>query len=167
MFDKWLGDIHEVIQAHSHSHLRNIDNSSIRLKEGPGPTKGFQGQTQRGYGPEWWGVSLEQVQKLKLHPKYYQVDENGRPDYTMEDFNKDMIRPSTDGTGIGYALFHNQDNPLKVKTMISHAWLESIQEFVEAIERSKKEGTFWICALAVYQEMVAIPTAAHPANATL
>lgn len=69
----------------------------------------------------------------------------------MEDFSKDMIRPSTDGTGIGYALFHNQDNPLKVKTMLSHAWSESIQEFVEAIERSGEEGPFWICALAIYQ----------------
>ena len=34
---------------------------------------------------------------------------------------------------------------------VKHAWDESIQEFVEAIERSKEEGPFWVCALSIYQ----------------
>jgi len=148
-FDEWLGVIHKEIE--SSSLPSNINNSSIRLKQGPGPQMGFGGQTQQGYGPEWCGVSLEQIQKLKMHPLYHRVDEDGRPNYTMEEFCRDMIKPTTDGTGICYALFHNQDDPLKVKIMVSHAWKEPIQEFVEAIERSGEEGPFWVCALAIYQ----------------
>ena len=116
-FDEWLGVIHKEIE--SSSLPSNINNSSIRLKQGPGPQMGFGGQTQQGYGPEWCGVSLEQIQKLKMHPLYHRVDEDGRPNYTMEEFCRDMIKPTTDGTGIGYALFHNQDDPLKVKIMVS------------------------------------------------
>ena len=34
---------------------------------------------------------------------------------------------------------------------IQHAWDESIQQFVEAIERSKEKGPFWVCACSIYQ----------------
>ena len=34
---------------------------------------------------------------------------------------------------------------------MQHAWDESIRQFVEAIERSKEEGPFWVCAFCIYQ----------------
>ena len=44
---------------------------------------------------------------------------------------------------------HLVHHPLK-----QHAWDESIRQFVEAIERSKQKGPFWVCAFSIYQNDV-------------
>jgi len=52
----------------------------------------------------------------------------------MREYVQSTIEPLTGGTGMGYALFMNQDKPLKARVMISHAWDEPLCDFVEAIE---------------------------------
>lgn len=122
-----------------------------RINDGPGPAMKFQGKTQKKWGPEWCGISLEQVQEMKKHPNYNRTDSDGNLNYLMRDFVKDIIEPATRGTGVGYALLTNKEKPLKAKVMVSHAWEESIRSFVEALENSKEEGPFWVCGFAIYQ----------------
>merc|ERR1740124_775136 len=124
--------------------------SSIEFKHGPGAMNGYSGETQKGYGPEMCGISLEQLMVLKQHPFYHRTGKNGRSDYLMRDFVR-LIKLITVGTGMGYSLLINKANPLKVKVMVSHAWDEPIKDFVEAIESSRETGPFWICALAIHQ----------------
>merc|ERR1740124_1688175 len=123
---------------------------SIEFKHGAGATDGFSGETQKGYGPEMCGISLDQLMVLKQHPLYHRIDKNGRSDYLMRDFVL-ILKLITAGTGMGYSLLINKENPLKVKVMVSHAWDEPIKDFVEAIEMSGETGPFWICAMAINQ----------------
>merc|ERR1740124_559751 len=111
---------------------------------------GFGGETQKGYGPEMCGISLEQLMVLKQHPLYHRTGKNGKSDYLMRDFVQ-LIKLITAGTGMGYSLLINKENPLKVKVMVSHAWDEPIKDFVEAIVSSGETGPFWICAMAIHQ----------------
>jgi len=113
------------------------------LKEGPGADPEFGGETQRGYGPQWWAISRNQLQDFQKHPKYLSL--------TMREFVKQVLEPITNGLGIGYALFVNQGEPLKAVIMISHAWDEPLNQFVESILDSGEDGPFWICATAIYQ----------------
>merc|ERR1740136_178895 len=124
--------------------------STIDFKRGSGATNGFGGQTQEGYGPEMCGISLDQLMVLKQHPLYHRTGKNGKSDYLMRDFVR-LLKLITAGTGMGYSLLINKDNPLEVKVMVSHAWDEPIKDFVEAIENSGETGPFWICAMAIHQ----------------
>merc|ERR1740124_1820044 len=124
--------------------------STIKFKHGSGATNGFSGKTQEGYGPEMCGISLEQLMVLKEHPLYHRTGNNGKSDYLMRDFVS-LLKLITAGTGMGYSLLINKNNPLKVKVMVSHAWDEPIKDFVEAIESSGEIGPFWICAMAIHQ----------------
>ena len=81
--------------------------------DGPGPQLEFRGKPQRGYGPEWCGISLQQIQDMKVHPHYYDVK------YLMRDFVIDIVEPYTDGTVVSYALLKYKQSPLKVKAMVS------------------------------------------------
>jgi len=95
--------------------------SNIRLT-GPGSDLEFRGKAQNGWGPEWWGVSLEQIQKMKEHPYYNRTADGtirGKKNYLMRDYVQSVIEPLTDGTGMGYALLINQENPLKARVMVS------------------------------------------------
>ncbi len=56
---------------------------------------------------------MEQISELRKDSKY-------RPDMTMYDVVKEIIKPKTAGTGMGYALSVNKDNPLRAKVMVSH-----------------------------------------------
>jgi len=93
---------------------------SIEFKQGPGATNGFGGVTQKGYGPEMCGISLEQLMVLKQHPLYHRTGKDGKSDYLMRDFVR-LLQLITAGTGMGYSLLINKENPLKVKVMVSHA----------------------------------------------
>merc|ERR1740124_1249392 len=123
---------------------------STKFKKGPGAKYGFGGVTQKGYGPEKCGISLDQLMVLKQHPLYHRTGKNGKSDYLMRDFVR-LLKLITAGTGMGYSLLINKKNPLKVKVMVSHAWDEPIKDFLEAIEDSGEKGPFWICAMAIYQ----------------
>lgn len=52
---------------------------------------------------------------------------------------------------MGYSFMKNQDKPLKANIMISNAWSEDYESFIQAIEDSGETGPFWVCAFAIYQ----------------
>merc|ERR1719191_1932254 len=62
------------------------------------------------------------------------------------------LKPFCAGTGYGYALHLNADDPKEVNTMVSHAWSENALEFLETIVRSTDErDSIFICAFSLYQ----------------
>jgi len=113
----------------------------------------FKGKLQRGgWGPQYWSITIEQLQILRKHPLFYRTDENGYYNFTMRDFVKLEIIPITHNLGMGYALFLNQmSGPKHARTIVSHSWDEPIAEFIDAIENSGTDGPYWICAFALYQ----------------
>ena len=87
-------------------------DNKVFLREGPGPQHGFKGATQRGWGPEFYGITLQQIKRLKEHPSINQ-------DTTTMDLVNHVIKPLTKGCGIGYALLISQDQPLLAKVVVS------------------------------------------------
>merc|ERR1740124_1086557 len=143
-------DIQKLNPWHADTYGTYYRCFSIEFKHGSGATNDFGGVTQKGYGPEMCGISLDQLMVLKQHPLYHRTGKNGKSDYLMRDFVR-LLKLITAGTGMGYSLLINKDNPLEVKVMVSHAWDEPIKDFVEAIESSGETGPFWICAMAIHQ----------------
>jgi hypothetical protein len=110
-----------------------------------GQNLGFQGKPQHGYGPEYWGITLEQLEQVKDLPGY-------ESNMTMYEVVQTLIKPLTKGTGMGFALFLNKERPLRAKQMTSHAWGETYSDFVKALKDSRCIGPFWVCAMAINQE---------------
>lgn len=115
------------------------------MREEYGQDLGFRGMKQGNYGPEMWGISLEQLEAIKELDGY-------NTDMKMYDVVESIIKPITNGCGMGYSLYLNQDEPLRAKQMVSHAWGENYADFVQALKDSRAEGPFWVCAMAIYQE---------------
>ena len=90
------------------------NNLTLRdtFKQGDGPTLGFQGATQNGYGPEMCGITLQQMKDVLDHPLI-------KPTTLMRDVVRLAIKPITKKVGVGYALLANQDAPLKANIMVS------------------------------------------------
>ena len=63
------------------------------------------------------GISLDQLKALKQNPFCHRTGKNGKSDYLMRDFVL-LIKLTTAGTGMGYSLLINKENPLKVKVMV-------------------------------------------------
>merc|ERR1711957_194698 len=84
-----------------------------------GTKSGFQfgGKTQEGWGPEWWGITWEQLGEITMLPEY-------QTDMTARVLVEKVIKPHTEGKGLGYALMKNKAKPLKVDIMVSHCWDE-------------------------------------------
>ena len=82
------------------------------FQEGKGATLGFLGSTQKGHGPEMWGITLDQIKYICNNPKVHW-------ETTMRDVVEIVIKPATKGLGIGYSLLVNQDKPLRAKVMVS------------------------------------------------
>lgn len=127
--------------------LRGGNYSLLDAQKIYGEDLQFQGRKQKDeeVGPAYWGITLEQLLAVKELPGY----EKGMK---MYDVVKKLIQPMTKGTGMGYALFLNQDNPLRAKQMVSHAWGEKYAHFVQALQHSNCPGPFWVCAMAIDQE---------------
>jgi len=70
---------------------------------------------------------------------------------TMRDVVEKFVKPATASTGLGLALLLNAKGPLPGTVMVSHAWDESYEQFVEALGSSGMEGPFWVCATAICQ----------------
>ena len=86
--------------------LAGLNNTNhIFLQDGPGAKLEFQGMTQRGYGPEKCGITLQQLQELRQHPLI-------NSDTTMREVVELVIKPATKSWGIGYALLVNQNEPM-------------------------------------------------------
>ena len=92
----------------------DINNLTLseNFQKGDGPILNFQGATQKGYGPEMWGLTLEQIKFICQHPLI-------KPEATMREVVEVAIKPITKGLGISYALLVNQYRPLRAKVMVS------------------------------------------------
>jgi hypothetical protein len=124
---------------------RGEDYSLEEARKEYGQNLGFQGKTQHGHGPEFWGITLEQLEQVMNLPGY-------GSNMTMYEVVQTLIKPLTSGTWMGYALFLNKKKPLRAKQMTSHAWGENYSDFVKALKDSLCQGPFWVCAMAIYQE---------------
>merc|ERR1740123_208270 len=106
---------------------------------------------QNGCGPECWGMSMTQLRSVResmiiKFPKEYRT-------FTMASTVEKVVKPTTAGHGLGWALLHNSKAPLSPDFLISHAWSELFDEFVEAIIHHglKEVDTIWVCSFALYQ----------------
>jgi len=99
--------------------------------------------------PECWGLTLGQCQELLQE---CQATPGWRSTNTVYDLVEQYVKPKTQGTGLGYALLKNQECPLEVTVMISHAWAENAEDFFATLARSvREEEVLFICALSLYQ----------------
>jgi len=98
-------------------HVFNSTQSRAEKgKDKYGEDYGFVGAKQNKCGPEMWGITYDQLQHLTKDPAY-------RNTMTMYDVVNKIIKPKTAGTGTGYALHLNKDEPLQAKVMVSHGKL--------------------------------------------
>ena len=82
------------------------------FQHGNGPTNEFKGETQRGWSPEYCGMTLQQIQNVLNHPL---IDKAS----TMREVVELVVKPATKQTGTSYALLLNQDKPLHADVMVS------------------------------------------------
>ena len=90
---------------------------AFQNKQAPMPKYNFQGSTQNGWGPEWWGITLEQMESIMIHPLI-------RYDTLMRDVVRLAVKPATKQCGVGYSLLLNQHKPLHAKVMVSVSIVE-------------------------------------------
>ena len=97
-------------------HISNCFTKDLTLhshfQQGPGPKRKFKGLTQKGWGPEYCGMSLQQIKNILDHPCI-----NDKT--TMRDVVRLVIKPATKQKGVSYALLVNQDAPLHADIMVS------------------------------------------------
>lgn len=99
--------------------------------------------------PVYWGITVGQVRQLLSE---CQEDPGWRKDNNLYHMVEKYVRPRTEGTGVGYALLANRANPLEISVMVSHAWAENAEMFVDTLERSVgRQEAMFICAFAIYQ----------------
>lgn len=103
----------------------------------------------KGVYPEYWGMTREQCSLLLSRLR---EDESWSPKNNMYTLVTEYLKKWTAGTGNGYALLVNKDDPKEVNVMVSHAWSENAEEFLETVIRSTSMGdVLFICAFAIYQ----------------
>ena len=95
----------------------------INFQQGKGARHGFQGATQKGYGAEMWGLTLQQIKYITNHPLIEEYT-------TMRQVVEIAVKPATSGLGISYALLVNQEQPLRAKVMVSVSTFTTINYFV-------------------------------------
>lgn len=99
--------------------------------------------------PSHWGIDRMQIADLLIRLRQ---DSNWNADNSVYTLVNDYIIPWTRGTGVGYALSVNMGQPQEVSVMISHAWCENTEEFLDTLLRTSAEGdVLFVCALSLYQ----------------
>lgn len=99
--------------------------------------------------PEHWGMTRGQVKQLLLRIR---KDPAWTPHNNVYTLVQDFVVPWTRGKGLGYALMINERAPKEVNVMVSHAWGENAEEFLEAVLRSTgRSDVVFVCALSLYQ----------------
>ena len=81
------------------------------FQKGKGAKLGFKGKPQKGWGPEWWGITLDQMEDIMSHPDIDRYT-------TMQQVVEIFIKPATKKLGVGYALLMNQHKPLHADIMV-------------------------------------------------
>lgn len=96
-----------------------------------------------------WGITPSQLQELL---ERIRQEPAWDPNHSMYTLVNDFIKPWTRGTGMGYSLLTNSQEPKEVNKMVSHAWSENAEDFLEAVCRScNATDVLFICAFAIYQ----------------
>eukprot|EP00440_Ansanella_granifera_P070159 gb/GFBE01076117.1/.p1 GENE.gb/GFBE01076117.1/~~gb/GFBE01076117.1/.p1 ORF type:complete len:644 (+),score=86.64 gb/GFBE01076117.1/:1-1932(+) len=116
-------------------------------------TRSLRAKPQRCGGedvwPERWGMSKVQIKELLAKLRSDPTWDSQNSVYKMV---ADFIVPWTQGKGVGYALLVNPEGPKEVNVMVSHAWAESAEEFLETLLRSiTSTDVVFVCALSLYQ----------------
>lgn len=104
-------------------------------------------------GLEWhaehWGLKPSQIQELLVRLRAEPEWKASANVYTLVN---EFIIPWTRGTGVGYALLVNGAQAQEVNIMVSHAWSENAEEFLETLLRSTAASdVLFVCALSIYQ----------------
>ena len=96
------------------NNFANANGPTIKsnFQNGNGPTNEFKGETQRGWSPEYCGMTLQQIQNVLNHPCINEYS-------TMRDVVEFVVKPAMKQTGVSYALLLNQDKPLHADVMVS------------------------------------------------
>jgi len=103
----------------------------------------------RNIWPEHWGITRQQIKGLLVDLRKDPAWCSSNSVYTLV---HDFLVPWTVGTGVGYAVNKNIDEPKEVNVMVSHAWAENAEEFLETVIRSTHDSdVMFICALSLYQ----------------
>jgi hypothetical protein len=66
-----------------------------------------------------WGITMEQINDICKHPNY---DES----MSMYDVVNNIVKPTTAGTGLSYALLCNKESPVRARVMVSHGKKEIV-----------------------------------------
>ena len=100
-----------LIQRFTNEFTNNLSLSDS-FQHGTGPSHNFKGQTQKGWGPEYCGMTLDQIKDVLNHPC---IDNNT----SMRDVVRLLVKPATKQQGVSYALLLNQEKPLHANVMVS------------------------------------------------
>jgi len=97
----------------------------------------------------YWGIRRTQVHEMfdacKRDSKWDDQD-------SVATFVQKFVRPATEGTGMGLALYLNQENPQEVTLMVSHAWSENAKDFFDDfLANTYEHEVAYICFLSNYQ----------------
>eukprot|EP00928_Gymnodinium_smaydae_P050880 TRINITY_DN34415_c0_g1_i1.p1 TRINITY_DN34415_c0_g1~~TRINITY_DN34415_c0_g1_i1.p1 ORF type:complete len:615 (-),score=45.10 TRINITY_DN34415_c0_g1_i1:131-1882(-) len=99
--------------------------------------------------PDRWGMSRKQLRELLLRLRAEPLWHRDNNVYTLVN---DFIVPWTSGSGLGYALLENRNAPKEVNVMVSHAFFENAEDFLETVLRATTEDDgIFICAFSLYQ----------------
>ena len=100
--------IQDVVYPEEAHHQKMWVQLGFAGATGPGPRMRFAGVTQAGWGPEYWGISMEQLSGIAYDGKRMNM-------YGLTDF---VVKPATAGLGVGYALKLNSAKPVLARTMV-------------------------------------------------
>jgi len=101
------------------------------------------------YWAESWGITRSQCLQLLTDLR---EDPTWDREYNLYHLVTKYVKPWTAGKGVGYALMVNQGSPKVVNLMVSHAWSENAEEFLECLIRTASEDdVMFVCALSLYQ----------------
>eukprot|EP00401_Gymnodinium_catenatum_P078134 CAMPEP_0117551630 /NCGR_PEP_ID=MMETSP0784-20121206/49289_1 /TAXON_ID=39447 /ORGANISM="" /LENGTH=323 /DNA_ID=CAMNT_0005348673 /DNA_START=129 /DNA_END=1100 /DNA_ORIENTATION=+ len=100
---------------------------------------------------EYWGMTRVQIQEFWANCTADAVASSVVMS-SMHDVVEHCVRPTTDGSGMGFAVFINQAQPKRVNLMISHSWAGNPHDFFEDVLRNMFDTEIaFICSLANYQ----------------
>lgn len=142
--------IDSVLVAHEAKVVKSLSRIlSGRLTVNPVCTAAPQVVSGHPFWAERWGLTRQQCSELL---RRLRADPAWRPENDVYTLVQEYIKKWTAGTGVGYALLVNGMSPKEVNLMVSHAWSENAEEFLETVVRSCSEyDVVFICALSLYQ----------------
>jgi len=139
----------EIDSESSFSYSRSSSRRTTSKSLDAPPTAKPQVACGVAVWPEFWGTTRGQLRQLL---RDLRADPKWDASKNLYDMVNDFIIPWTRGTGKGYALLLNEEDPKECTVMVSHAWAENAEDFIETLLRTVGIcDVMFICALAIYQ----------------